>query len=126
MAETKKKDKPVSEAEAPTELSPAYREADGFKDALKSAVAVAKENADLKATLQLIRHLTWGTPRSTVSWAAGTTENVVKTAADLTIADGTPTPDALGIALKAASSAAKEKPEKDAVAVLSKLIKSHD
>lgn len=122
MAKTK--NAPAPEAEG-TERSGPYREVDGFKDGLKSAVAVAKENADLKATLQLIRHLAWGTPRSTVSWAAGTTESVVQTANDLTIADGTPLPEALNIALKAASSAAKEKPEKDAVAVLSKLIKSH-
>lgn len=112
-------------AEAEATLAPAYREAEGFKDALKSAVALAKDNPDLKASLQLVRHLSWGTPRSTVSWAAGTTQSVVDTAADLTIADGTPTPEALSIALKAATEASKGKPEKDAVGVLSKLVKSH-
>lgn len=114
-----------TDTEAPAELAPAYREVDGFKDALKSAAALAKENADLKATLQLVRHLSWGTPRSTVSWAEGTTETVVTTARDLTIADGTPIPEALGIALKAATGAAKEKAEKEAVSALTKLVKSN-
>lgn len=124
MAKTKTDSAPEAETTESTSAGP-YREVEGFKDGLKSAVAVAKENADLKAILQLIRHLSWGTPRSTVSWAAGTTETVVTTAKDLTIADGTPLPEALGIAIKAATSAAKEKAEKDAVAVLAKLVKSN-
>ena len=114
-----------TDTEAEAVLAPAYREVDGFKDALKSAVSLAKENEELKPVLQLVRHLSWGTPRSTVSWAAGTTETVVATANDLAIADGTPVPEALATAIKVAGETATGKPQKDAVSVLGKLVKSN-
>ena len=105
---------------------PSYREAADFGDALKAARGVAKDNGDLKSALQLITHLTWKTPGGKVGWVDGTTPAVVEYAADLAIADGTPIPEALETALGVAEkAAAADKPQKDAVAVLAKIIRGH-
>ncbi len=118
--------KPAAE-KAPKEPNvPSYREAADFKEALAAARSAAKDNAELKSAVQLITHLTWKTPGGKVGWVDGTTPAVVDYATDLTIAEGMPIPEALetvlGVAEKAA---AAEKPQKDAVAVLAKIIRGH-
>jgi len=120
-------EKPAAKEKAPKEPNvPSYREAADFGDAIKAARGVAKDNAELKSALQLITHLTWKTPGGKVGWVDGTTPAVVEYAADLAIADGTPIPEALESALVVAEkAAASEKPQKDAVAVLAKIIRSH-
>jgi len=130
-----KKEAPAKEApasEEPTEApapkapaKPTYREVEGFTEALKSAKGVAKGNTDLTQPLQLITHLAWKTPGGSVGWAKGTTPQVIAYADDSAIPEGTSIPDAMDAALSAADKAAGDKPQKDAVAVLSKVIKGH-
>lgn len=120
--------KPAPKAEAPAPAAPArptYREVDEFTPALKAAKGVAKGNVDLIQPLQLITHLAWKTPGGSVGWAKGTTATVVAYADDIAVPSGTPIPDAMAAALSAADKAATDKPQKDAVAVLSKVIKGH-
>lgn len=125
-APAKTAEKPAAE-KAPKEPNvPSYREAADFGDAIKAARGVAKDNADLKSALQLITHLTWKTPGGKVGWVDGTTPAVVEYATDLAIADGTPIPEALEAALgEAEKASASDKPQKDAVAVLAKIIRGH-
>lgn len=122
-----KKEAPAKqEAKAPAEpAKPTYREVEEFSPALKAAKGVAKGNTDLTQALQLITHLGWKTPGGSVGWAAGTTANVVAYADDIAVPAGTPVPDAMDAALSAAAKAATDKPQKDAVAVLSKVVKAH-
>jgi hypothetical protein len=119
--------KKTAEPKAPKEPNvPSYREAENFADAMKSARSLAKDNGELKSALQLITHLSWKTPGGKVGWVDGTTPAVVEYAADLAIAEGTPIPEALEAALVVAEkAAASEKPQKDAVAVLAKIVRSH-
>lgn len=114
-------------AEAPTTTvkSITYREVSEFSPALKAARSLAKGNADLTNPLQLITHLAWKTPGSTVGWAKGTTANVVAYADDIAVPSGTPIPVAMEAALSAADKAATDKPQRDALSVLSKVIKNH-
>jgi hypothetical protein len=125
--EAKAPAKKTAEPKAPKEPNvPSYREADNFADAMKSARSLAKDNGELKSALQLITHLSWKTPGGKVGWVDGTTPAVVEYAADLAIAEGTPIPEALEAALVVAEkAAASEKPQKDAVAVLAKIVRSH-
>jgi hypothetical protein len=117
----------AKKAAAPKEPNvPSYREAADFGDAMKAARSSAKDNGDLKSALQLITHLTWKTPGGKVGWVDGTTPAVVEYAADLAIAEGTPIPEALEAALAVAEkAAAADKPQKDAVAVLAKIVRGH-
>lgn len=113
----------VKEPTAPAK--PTYREVEEFTPALKAAKSLAKGNPDLTQPLQLITHLAWKTPGGTVGWAKGTTANVVAYADDIAVPAGTPIPEAMDAALSAAEKAAGDQPQKDAVAVLSKVIKAH-
>ena len=115
--------KKAAEPKAPA--LPTYREAVDFTDALKAAKAAAKGNSDLVAPLQLITHLAWKTPGGKVGWADKTTQAVVDYANEVLIVEDTPIPEALNAALGLAEKAAADKPQKDAVAVLSKVIKAH-
>jgi hypothetical protein len=117
---------PAPEAKEPKAPSkPAYRNAEGFTDALKSAKGVAKGNADLTQPLQLITHLAWKSPAGKVGWAEGTTASVMAYADDIAVPEGTAIPEALAAALSAADKGAADKPQKDAVAVLAKVINGH-
>lgn len=127
--------KPAPAKPAPAKPAPAkkatepkgttYREVADFGPALKSAKSAAKGNVDLTQPLQLIVHLGWKTPGGSVGWAKGTTANVIAYADDIAVPSGTPIPDAMSAALGAAEKAATDKPQKDAVAVLSKVVKGH-
>lgn len=116
---------PTTAKEPTAPASPTYRENEEFTPALKAAKSLAKGNADLVQSLQLITHLGWKTPGGSVGWAKGTTANVVAFADDIAVPAGTPIPDAMDAALSFATKAATDKPQKDAVSVLSKVIKSH-
>lgn len=105
---------------------PSYRDAEGFVEALKSAASIAKGNVDLAQPIQLIRHLAWKTPGGVVGWSEGTTENVIAYAEEILVPEGTAIPEALKVALSLAEKAAEDKPQKDAVAVLAKVIKGHE
>lgn len=120
-------EKPAAKEKAPKEPNvPSYREAADFGDAIKAARSSAKDNGELKSALQLITHLTWKTPGGKVGWVDGTTPAVVEYAADLAIAEGTPIPEALEAALTVAEkAAAADKPQKDAVSVLAKIVRGH-
>ena len=130
-APAKKQAQPEPKAEAqpePKATVPAkstYREVEDFTPALKAAKSLAKGNPDLSQPLQLITHLAWKTPGGTVGWAKGTTATVVAYADDILVPAGTPIPEAMSAALSAAEKAATEQPQKDAVDVLSKVIKAH-
>lgn len=116
----------AKKTEAPAApAKPTYREVEDFTPALKAAKSLAKGNVDLMQPLQLITHLAWKTPGGSVGWAKGTTANVVAYADDIAVPAGTPIPDAMAAALSAADKAATDKPQKDAVAVLAKVVKSH-
>ena len=121
--EAEKPEVKAKEPKAPAK--PTYREVDGFAEALKSAKAAAKGNTDATQALQLITHLAWKTPGGTVGWANGTTQAVMDYANDMAIPEGTAIPEALTAALAAAEKGAADKPQKDAVAVLAKVIKAH-
>jgi hypothetical protein len=117
---------PAPEAKAPKAPAlPTYREVEEFTPALKAAKSAAKGNVDLTQPLQLITHLAWKTPGGQVGWAKNTTQAVMDYADDLAVPAGTPIPDAMATALSAAEKAATEKPQKDAVAVLAKVINGH-
>lgn len=123
-----KKD-PATKPKAKKETAPAqptYRDTEGFTDALKSAKSAAKGNEGLVQALQLITHLGWKTPGGSVGWAKGTTQAVVDFATDIAAPAGTPIPDAMSAALGAAEKSAADKPQKDAVAALSKVIRAHN
>lgn len=123
-APAKKEAAATKEPTAPAK--PTYREVEEFGPALKAAKGVAKGNTDLVQALQLITHLGWKTPGGSVGWAKGTTANVVAYADDIAVPSGTPIPDAMDATLSAASKAATDKPQKDAVSVLAKVIKAHN
>ncbi len=112
-----------AKAEAPAKST--YREVEDFTPALKAAKSLAKGNVDLTQPLQLITHLAWKTPGGAVGWAKGTTPQVIAYADDIAVPSGTPIPEAMAAALSAADKAATDKPQKDAVAVLAKVIKAH-
>lgn len=109
-------------APKPDKSSPTYREGSDFTPALKAAKSLAKGNVDLTQPLQLITHLAWKTPQGSVGWAKGTTPQVIAFADDIACPSGTPIPTAMKAALSAAEKAATDKPQKDAVAVLAKVI----
>jgi len=113
------------EAKSSAPAKPTYREVENFTPALKAAKSAAKGNVDLTQPLQLITHLAWKTPGGSVGWAKGTTATVVAYADDIAVPAGTPIPDAMSAALSAADKAATEKPQKDALAVLRKVIAGH-
>lgn len=121
-----KKPAPAPAKAEAKEAAPAkstYREVPEFTPALKAAKSLAKGNTDLTQPLQLITHLAWKTPGGTVGWAKGTTETVKAYADDIAVPAGTPIPEAMDAALSAAEKGAADQPQKDAVAVLSKVIK---
>lgn len=111
---------------APSVTATAYRNAEGFQPALKSARSLSKGNPDLSQPLALITHLAWKSPTGTVGWATGTTASVVAYADDIAVPPGTPIAKAMEVALSAAVKGATDKPQKDAVAVIAKLIQAHN
>lgn len=118
--------KSPAKTEAPTpQTSKPYREVEEFTPALKAARSLSKGNPDLAQPLQLITHLAWKTPGGSVGWAKGTTPTVMAYADDIAVPPGTPIPEAMEAALSAADKAAQDKPQKDAVSVLAKVIKAH-
>lgn len=124
-AKTPAKPEPKAEVKPSVPAKPTYREVDEFSPALKAAKSLAKGNPDLSQPLQLITHLAWKTPGGSVGWAKGTTANVIAFADDIAVPVGTPIPEAMSAALSVAEKAATDKPQKDAVAVLAKVIKAH-
>jgi len=122
-AAAKPEAKAKPEPKAPAQ--PTYREAVDFTDALKAAKSAGKGNQELTDVLRLITHLAWKTPGGKVGWADKTTQSVVDFANEVLIVEGTLLPEAMTSALSIAEKAAADKPQKDAVAVLSKVIKAH-
>jgi hypothetical protein len=112
-------------AAKPEPAKSTYREVEDFTPALKAAKSLAKGNVDLTQPLQLITHLAWKTPGGAVGWAKGTTPQVIAYADDIAVPSGTPIPEAMAAALSAADKAATDKPQKDAVSVLAKVIQAH-
>lgn len=118
-----KKQKPAAKKEQPA--APTYREHEDFVPAFKAAKAAAKGNDDLTQALQLLGHLSWKTPGGSVGWTAGTTKKVTDYAEDILVMPGQDIPEAMDTVLGVATKAAADKPQKDAVAVLSKIVKAH-
>lgn len=105
---------------------PSYREAADFQPALKAAKSLAKDNGDLKSSLQLITHLAWKSPGAEISWAEATTPTVVEYATELGFGPGDKVAEALEATLKVAEKAsASDAPAKEAVGVLAKVIRGH-
>lgn len=117
--------KPAAKKEPKEPAAPTYREHEDFVPAFKAAKAAAKGNDDLTQALQLLGHLSWKTPGGSVGWAAGTTKKVTDYAEDVLVMPGMDIPDAMDTVLDVAGKAAADKPQKDALAVLAKVIKSH-
>lgn len=119
-------EKPAAKKAEPKEpAAPTYREHEDFVPAFKAAKAAAKGNADMTQALQLLGHLSWKTPGGSVGWAAGTTKKVTDYAEDILVMPGQDIPEAMDTVLGVATKAAADKPQKDAVAVLAKVVKSH-
>ena len=119
-------EKPAAKAKEPKEpAAPTYREHEDFVPAFKAAKAAAKGNDDMTQALQLLGHLSWKTPGGSVGWAAGTTKKVTDYAEDILVMPGQDIPEAMDTVLGVATKAAADKPQKDAIAVLSKVVKSH-
>ena len=116
-------EKPKKEPKEPA--APTYREHEDFVPAFKAAKAAAKGNDDLTQALQLLGHLSWKTPGGSVGWAAGTTKKVTDYAEDILVMPGQDIPEAMDTVIKVAQGAAADKPQKDAVAVLTKIVKAH-
>lgn len=117
--------KPAAKKEPKEPAAPTYREHEDFVPAFKAAKAAAKGNDDLTQALQLLGHLSWKTPGGSVGWAAGTTKKVTDYAEDILVMPGQDIPEAMDTVIKVAQEAAADKPQKDAVAVLAKIVKSH-
>lgn len=117
--------KPAAKAKEKEPSAPTYREHEDFVPALKAAKAAAKGNDDLTQALQLLGHLSWKTPGGSVGWAAGTTKKVTDYAEDILVMPGMALPEAMDTVIATATKAAADKPQKDAVAVLAKVVKSH-
>ena len=122
---------PEVKPEATTEAKPeapkakAYRELPDYTPALKAARSLSKGNPELSQPLQLITHLAWKTPTSTVGWSKGTTANVIAYADDIAVPVGTPISEAMQAALSAAQKAATTDPQKEAVAALAAILEGH-
>lgn len=116
----------VEPAKTTPKRTSTYRDAEGFKEALKTAKGTAKGDPVLGQALQLITHLAWKTPGGTVGWTKGTTPDVISYADDIAAPVGTAIPDAMDYALSACAKAAKEPAAKEAVDALSKVIKAHE
>lgn len=117
--------KPAAKKELKEPAAPTYREHEDFVPAFKAAKAAAKGNDDLTQALQLLAHLSWKTPGGSVGWAAGTTKKVADYAEDILVMPGQDIPEAMDTVIKVAQEAAADKPQKDAVAVLAKIVKAH-
>lgn len=117
--------KPAAKKELKEPAAPTYREHEDFVPAFKAAKAAAKGNDDLTQALQLLGHLSWKTPGGSVGWAAGTTKKVTDYAEDILVMPGMDIPEAMGTVIKVAQEATADKPQKDAVAVLAKIVKAH-
>ena len=117
--------KPAAKKEPKEPAAPTYREHEDFVPAFKAAKAAAKGNDDLTQALQLLGHLSWKTPGGSVGWAAGTTKKVTDYAEDILVMPGQDIPEAMDTVIKVAQEAAADKPQKDAVAVLAKIVKAH-
>ena len=118
--------KPAPAKKEPKEpAAPTYREHEDFVPAFKAAKAAAKGNDDLTQALQLLGHLSWKTPGGSVGWAVGTTKKVTDYAEDILVMPGQDIPEAMDTVIKVAQEAAADKPQKDAVAVLAKIVKAH-
>ena len=121
-AKAEQKPEPKAKAEPKAPALPTYREVEDFTPALKAAKAAAKGNADLTASLQLITHLAWKSPGGSVSWAKGTTPQVIAYADDIAVPEGTKIPDALAAALGIARKAVADEAQNTALSVLAKVI----
>ena len=117
--------KPAAKKEPKEPAAPTYREHEDFVPAFKAAKAAAKGNDDLTQALQLLGHLSWKTPGGSVGWAAGTAKKVTDYAEDILVMPGQDIPEAMDTVIKVAQGAAADKPQKDAVAVLAKIVKAH-
>lgn len=115
--------KPAAKKEPKEPSAPTYREHEDFVPAFKAAKAAAKGNDDLTQALQLLGHLSWKTPGGSVGWAAGTTKKVTDYAEDILVMPGQDIPEAMDTVIKVAQEAAADKPQKDAVAILAKVVK---
>ena len=102
-----------------------YRDNPDFGPALKSAKSLSRGNIPLGQAIQLITHLAWKTPSSSVGWSKGTTPNVIAYANDLAVPVGTPITDAMAVALNAAERSVEGDAQRDSVAVLAKVIRQH-
>lgn len=133
---TKAKTAPKTEAKTEAKTAPtpapevtaktsnvAYRNVDGFADALKSFDGLAKGTM-LKPYAQLLRHLAWKTPGGSVAWTKGTTAEVPATAESLGIKVGTAIPQAMDTVLFAAGEATTDAQE-GALEVLRDIIQTH-
>ena len=116
-----------AEATEPTPEVPqkVYRDNPDFGPALKSAKSLSRGNIPLGQAIQLITHLAWKTPSSSVGWSKGTTPNVIAYANDLAVPVGTPIADAMAVALSAAERSVEGDAQRDSVAVLAKVIRQH-
>ena len=102
-----------------------YRDNPDFGPALKSAKSLSRGNIPLGQAIQLITHLAWKTPSSSVGWSQGTTPNVIAYANDLAVPVGTPIADAMAVALNAAERSVEGDAQRDSVAVLAEVIRQH-
>ena len=115
---------PTPEA-TPEVTKKVYRDNPDFGPALKSAKSLSRGNIPLGQAIQLITHLAWKTPSSSVGWSKGTTPNVIAYANDLAVPVGTPIADAMAVALSAAERSVEGDAQRDSVAVLAKVIRQH-
>ena len=118
---------PTPEATEPTPevTKKVYRDNPDFGPALKSAKSLSRGNIPLGQAIQLITHLAWKTPSSSVGWSKGTTPNVIAYADDLAVPVGTPIADAMAVALNAAERSVEGDAQRDSVAVLAEVIRQH-
>lgn len=104
-----------------------YRDAEGFKEALKPLQRLSKGQdspPEMQSAVQLITHLSWRAPDKTVSWHKGTLQDVMDYADLLSVGEGTLLHTAMNVALRHAEAAATA--EQTAVLeVLAKIIRQH-
>lgn len=104
-----------------------YRDAEGFKETLKSLRSLTKgedSRPAMRSAVQLITHLAWRSPDDTVSWYERTPQNVMDYADVLAVGPGTSIREAMEVALRHVEAAATSG-QAEGVGVLAGIIRQH-
>jgi hypothetical protein len=78
-----------------------YRDTAEWAEAFATAKAALKGTEGAPATLQVLTHLAWRGPTSTVQWYKGTAKGMIENATRLGVEPGMPLPEAMATTMAA-------------------------